>query len=206
MRKQSWGPLTGLLFVVVVIVSFALGGEPPDADDGAAEIVDWYVDNKDSVIASAIVGTLAALLLVFFANHLRRFFAEAGATTVSATVLVGGAIVAVAAALDSTIMLAIAESAEDIDPTAVQGLQALWDNDFLPFTLGIVTFLISSGIAVLETRALPVWLGWVAIALAVIGFTPIGFFAFIATALWIAIVSIMLTMRSQADTPAAPAM
>ena len=206
MRKESWGPLTGVLFVVVVIVSFAVGGEPPDADDGAAEIVNWYVDNQDSVIASAIVGTLAALLLVFFANHLRRFFAEAGATTVSATVLVGGAIVAVAAALDSTIMLAIAESAEDIDPTAVQGLQALWDNDFLPFMLGIVTFLISSGIAILETRSLPVWLGWVAIALAVIGFTPIGFFAFIATALWIAIVSIMLTMRSRADTPAAPAM
>ena len=204
MRKESWGPLTGVLFVVVLIVAFAVGGEPPAADDGASEVVDWYVDNKDSAIASAIVGTLAALLLVFFANHLRRVFADAGATTVSATVLVGGAIVAIAAALDATITLAIAESVDDIDPTAVQGLQALWDNDFLPFALGIEVFLISVGIAVLTTRALPVWLGWVPLALALLGFTPIGFVAFAATALWIAIVSVMLTMRSRAGTPAPP--
>jgi len=34
----------------------------------------------------------------------------------------------------------------------------------------------------------------------VIGFTPIGFVAFIGAGLWIAVVSVMLTMRARAAT------
>jgi hypothetical protein len=204
MRKEALVPLTGIAFLVIVIVGFTVGGDPPDADSGADEIVDFYLDNKDSVQFGAVLTALAGVLLVFFANHLRRLFAEAGSATVSATVLVGGAIVAIGAAFDATVIFATAEAAEDIEPASVQTLQALWDNDWIPIAMGVLVFLISVGIATLRTGALPVWLGWAALALAVVGLTPIGFVAFIGTALWIAIVSVMLTMRSRATTPAPP--
>lgn len=205
MRKEALAPLTGIAFLVLAIVSFSVIGEPPDADSAPDEIVQFYLDDKDAIVLGAVLSTVAALFLVFFANHLRRVFAEAGSATVSATVLVGGAIIAVGAAFDATILIAIAEAADEIDATSVQTLQALWDNDFLPVALGVQVFLISSGIAAIRTRALPVWLGWVALLLAVVGFTPIGFAAFLGAALWIAVVSITLALRGgRAQAPPAP--
>ena len=52
------------------------------------------------------------------------------------TTVIGASIIAIGAAIDSTISFAIAEAAEDIEPESVRTLQALWDNDFIPFVLG----------------------------------------------------------------------
>jgi hypothetical protein len=49
---------------------------------------------------------------------------------------------------------------------------------FVPSALGTLVFLIP-WLSVLRHGALPKWLGWVALVLAVIAFTPIGFVAFI---------------------------
>ena len=83
--------------------------------------------------------------------------------------LVGAAIMAVGLAIDATILFAIAEAADDIEPASVETLQALWDNDFMPIAVGMVVFLLSSGIAIARYGALPKWLGWVAIVLGVVG-------------------------------------
>jgi hypothetical protein len=76
-------------------------------------------------------------------------------------------------------------------------LQALWDNDFIPLALGTEVFLISTGLSIVRHAALPKWLGWVALVLAVVGFTPIGFVAFGGAGLWIAVVSVMLAVRAR---------
>ena len=194
MRKELLMPLTGVAFIALLILSFVVGGEPPDVEDPVQEIVDHYVDDKDSIIAGAFISGLAAVVLVFFANHLRNVM-RASAT--SATILVGAGIVAVAAGIDATISMSIAEAAEDVDPTAVQALQALWDNDFIPFAIGLVVFVLSLGLSILQTGVLPKWLGWVALAIGLIGVTPIGFFAFPLTGLLILVVSVMLALRAR---------
>lgn len=207
--KRAWlAPLTGVAFVALVIIGLSIAGEPPDAKSSPEEIVNYYVANTDSVRISALLGAVAVLLFIFFANHLRRVLNAAGDAPLSATVLVGASVMAVGVAIDSTILLAIAETADDIEATSVQTLQALWDNDFLPIALGLLVFLISAGVSILRTGALPRWLGWVALALAVLGFTPIGFAAFVGSAIWILVVSVMLALRARrapASTPAASA-
>ena len=65
-------PLTGAAFIVVAIIGFIVSGEPKDASHPANEIVDWYVDNKDSVEVGAFIGVAATVLLVFFAAYLRN--------------------------------------------------------------------------------------------------------------------------------------
>jgi hypothetical protein len=200
MRRDWIAPATGLAFVVFAVLSFAIGGEPPSTDDPVEEIVDHYLDNQDAVVASAILATVAALLLVFFANYLRGVLAaaEGGGPRLSPLVLTGAAVMAVGITIDSTVYLALAESADDIDPTAVQALQALWDNDFLPIALGTTIFLISAAGSILRTGALPRWLGWVGIALAVLSFTPIGWVAFLGGGLWVAALAIVLMRRPPA--------
>jgi hypothetical protein len=115
--------------------------------------------------------------------------------------LIGAGVLATGAALDATILFALAEAADDIDPTAVQALQALWDNDFLPLALGGAVFILASGLSIL-TRATPIprWLGWVAVALGLIGLTPIGFVGFLGSAIWIVIVSVLLALRGRPKT------
>ena len=185
MRKELVGPLTGILFLLILIVGFIVAGEPPSADDGATEVTEFYLDNKDSVEFGAVLFALGGAVLIFFTNYLRQLFGAAGDRTLSATILVGGAIFAVGAAIDSTISVAAAEDADDIDPTQVQTLQALWDNDFVPIALGVFVFVVSLGVSILNTDVLPRWLGWVALAVAVVGVTPIGFVAFPAAGLMI---------------------
>jgi hypothetical protein len=200
-RRELVWPLMGVVFIVLGVIAVVIGGEPPSADDDVQEIVDHYLDNKDAVEVSAAIGTLAVAALIFFANYFRRVLAEAGEALMSATVLVGGSIMAIGIAIDGTISIALAEAADDIEPASVQTLQALWDNDFLPIALGAFVFLISAGAAVIRTGVLPVWLGWVAIVLAVLGPTPIGFVSFLGGALWILVASVMLTMRARGTAP-----
>ncbi len=199
-RGREWlVPLTGAGFILVGIVSFLVGGEPKSADDPVREIVAFYVDNKDSVQAGAFIGVLASVLLVFFGAYLRGFLRAAAGEgeTLSLVAFVGVAIVAVGFAIDSTILIALSEAADDISPSAVQALQALWDNDFVPIALGTELFLWGTGISVIRSGALPRWLGWVMVLLGVIGFTPLGFVSAIGSALLVLVLSVMLAVRAR---------
>ena len=153
-----------------------IGGEPKDAGNPAQEIVDHYIDNKDSIIIGAAIFGLACVALVFFAGYLRTVLrrAEGEGGMLSALTLVGAGIMATGLAIDATLLFAIAEAADDLDPAAVQTLQAFWDNDFMPIAVGSVVFLLSSGIAIVRYSVLPKWLGFVAIILGIVGLTPAG--------------------------------
>jgi hypothetical protein len=113
-------------------------------------------------------------------------------------IMVGGA------GLDMTLSVSLAEAADDIDPVAVQALQAFWDNDFVPVAIGAELLFLSVGLSIVRYGAMPKWLGWVALVLAVVGVTPVGFVAFPLGGLWLIIVSIMLAVRAnRAATPPA---
>jgi hypothetical protein len=195
-------PLTGIAFVVVAVIGGIIAGEPPDAGSPVQEIIDHYSDNKSAIEVGAFVAAAAGVLLVFFGAYLRSVLgaAERPGGWLSSLALVGTAIVAVGLAIDVTISIALAEAVDDIEPAAVQALQALWDNDFVPLALGALVFLISTGLSIVRHGTLPKWLGWVALVLAVIGFTPAGFIAFIGAGVWIAVVSVMLALRTRPAT------
>jgi hypothetical protein len=207
-RSKDWlAPLTGVAFIVVGILGFAVGGEPSSADDPAPKIVQFYVDNKDSVEFGAILTAVAGVLLIFFGAYLRNVLhAAAGPGEILSLVsFVGLVVVAVGVAIDATISFALAEAADDIDPVAAQALQALWDNDFIPMIMGVMAFLWATGLAILKSGVLPRWLGWLMIVLGVLAATPVGFVAAIGAAILVLVISIMLTLRARPVGPAEPA-
>ena len=199
-------PLLGVAAILVIIASFLVGGEPPSADEGGETIANWYVDNKSQIQVAALMSVIGATLLVFFFAYLRRILrpAEGEGGILSLLALIGAAIIAVATAIDATIAFAIAEAADDVDPVSVQSLQALWDNDFMPFVLGSALLWLSVGITVVLHGVLAKWLGWVAIVIGVVSLTPFGFFSFPVGALWILVVSVLLSLRAR-PAPATPA-
>jgi Domain of unknown function (DUF4386) len=200
--------VTGLGFFVLLIVSFIVIGEPKDADHPPQEIAQWYLDNKDAAEIGAFISVVAAALLIFFGAYLRKVLdaAAGGSSMLAVLPLIGLAIVGVGAAIDNMLIFVAAEAADDIPAPEIQTIQAIWDNDFLPLFLGVLVFNWSVGIAVLQTGALPKWLGWLAIVAGVVSLAgPIGFFGALLAALWILIASIMLSMRARQATAPPPA-
>jgi uncharacterized protein DUF4386 len=198
-------PLTGLLFAVLLIVSFIVQGEPKGADHPANEIKQWYLDNKDAAEFSAFLGVVAAAALLFFGAYLRKVLDGAG-PMLSILPLIGLTSVAIGGAIDGMILFALAERADDLPAASVQTIQAVWDNDFLPLVLGVLVFNWSVGLAILRSGAMPKWLGWWAIVAGVITLAgPIGFVGAMLAGLWIIVASIVLSLGARRRTAAQPA-
>lgn len=203
MAKRDWqrfAPLTGLLFVILTVVSFLIEGEPPDNDAPGREIVEFYTDNEGRVIVGAILASLAAVSLIFFAANVRRALrrGEQGVGVLSVAALGGGIVAATGIATDAAIRFTLADGADDIEPVAMQTLHALWSGFFLPMVVGIATLILALSLAALRTRVIPPWLAWIGFLLFIMFFTPIGFIAFLASGLWIAVVSVLLWRQEPA--------
>ena len=197
---QRLAPLTGVLFVVLTIGSFIIEGEPPGADEGKGKIVEFYVDNEGRTIVAALAASLAAVSLVFFAATVRRALrrGEQAMGVLSMAALGGGVVAATGIATDSALRFTLADSAEDIDPAAVQALHAFWEGFFFPMVVGIGVLVLATSLAALKTRLIPVWLAWIGILIFVVFFTPAGFIAFLVSALWIIVVSVLLWRQEPA--------
>ena len=199
-RNRQWlAPLSGVGFFALLIAAVVVGGQPKDAKHPAREIVQWYVDNKDAVTVSIFIGMAGVVLLFFFGAHLRRVLraADDEGEILSLLAFVGIAIVGLGFAIDATIQVAINSTADDISPSGVQTLQALYDNDFVPIALGVILFLLGTGLSVIRTGVLPRWLGWVMLVLVVTAFTPVGFVSALGSLLLVLVLSIILTLRAR---------
>lgn len=195
-------PLTGVLFVVLTVVSFLVGGEPPDNDAPAREVVDFYSDKEGQTILGAILASLGAVALIFFAASLRRALrrGEQGIGVLSVAALAGGIVAATGIATDAALRFILADGADDITPAAMQTINALWAGFFFPMVVGIGALVLATSLAAIRTRVIPVWLAWIGIVIFVVFFTPAGFVAFLVSALWIAVVSILLWRQEPAAT------
>jgi hypothetical protein len=81
-------------------------------------------------------------------------------------------------------------------------LNVLDNNDYLPVAAGLGVLMFGAGLSTLRHGGLPRWLGWVGVVIGVLIFTPAGFFAFLASGIWIALAGILLTRARQSAAPA----
>jgi len=202
MNRNAWVALTGILFLVILIVSVVVAGEPPDpTEDAASEVVEFYADNDSEVMVSSALFTLAGVLFVAFAAAIRRELREAGGDddTIPTLALAGAIIFAVGAATSSTLGFAAADlvDEETISEETINTINAISWDFFFPFAAGLLLFFLATGIGIVRTGALPKWLGWIAIVIGVVALTPIGFGAALAGAVWVLITSIVIGLRGR---------
>ena len=209
-QQSTWerlAPLTGVVFVVIAVAVFAIGGSTPGEHDTGREVQNFYGQHHDKHSALAFILTLAIPFLIFFVSTLRYELRGAGGTGQLANAAFAGGIVAAAGfGILAFIHLALASAASSANTIGTtQVLNVLDGNDFIPMVSGIAVLLLASGLSVVRHGGLPKWLGWVGIVLGVLTFTPAGFFGFLASGVWIVIASVLLTLarRSVAPAPAA---
>ena len=206
MNARLIGPLTGILFVVLVIVAFAVGGETPDVDDSARKVVNFYVDNDSQQQIAAGLLALGCVALLFFLGSLRTALRAAAGDEggLSTVVLVGGVMIAVGVSIFAGIGFTLGDAADDLPASATMALNALNSDLFFPVAVGTAVFNLGLALAILRHGGLPRPLAWLALVVGIAGLTPAGFFAFIATGIVVVWASIALAMQATAtDSPPA---
>jgi hypothetical protein len=206
MNTRSVGPLTGILFVALVIVAFLVSGETPATDDSPREIVDFYLDNDDSQAAGSAVLALGCVALIFFLGTLRRALRAAAGDDggLSTVVLLGGVVLAVGASIFAGIGFTLGDAADELPPSAILTLNALNSDMFFTVAVGTAVFNLALALAVLRHGGLPRPLGWVALVIGIAGLTPLGFFSFLATGIVIVWASVALMMKAETEAGSTP--
>jgi hypothetical protein len=163
-------------------------------------VVSWFTDHKSSQQASALLGMYAVVFFLFFAAALRAFILRVrpDAGGLAAMSLVGAVLIAVGGAAFSSITFALSDKPDKLGADAAQALNALNNDFFVPLTAGVCVFMIANGLAAVRWGFLPAWLGWIAILIGIVAVTPVGFFAFLATIVWIIVVSVVMFLRGPA--------
>lgn len=197
MNAKAIGPLTGILFVVLAIVAYLVGGgEPPGTDDSPREIVDFYLDNDDSQLLASALLALGSVALIFFLGSLRRALRaaagdEGGLSTVA---LLGGVVIAVGASIVAWIGFTLGDAADELPTAAILTLNALKSGVYFTVAVGTAVFNLALGLAILRHGGLPRPLGWVALVIGIAALTPL-IFAIQATGIVIVWASIALALK-----------
>ena len=204
---ERFAPLTGLLFVVFVIISTIVVGETPSADDGAAKAVGYWADNKDEVIAGAIIAAFSTVFMLWFAGVWRAVLAasEGPGSRLASTAFGGLLVAAIGWSALYTFGFIAADTSGDVPTQVTWTLSVLQADFFFPLAVGFAVFLLASGLALLRGAAFPNWPGWVALVLGLICVTPGGFFGVLGGLAWILGISVMLFMRGAPTMPRAAA-
>jgi hypothetical protein len=191
---SRWLPLSGVVFVLLVVGTFAaVEGDTPESDASAAKVVSFYNDHQDGQYVSAFLIAAAAPFLVFFGVNLALSLwpSTAGYRPVWPTVLaVGSAIGAMSFLAAAHHVFAVADGVDHLSPATIQGLNVLDSDSWIAFNgaLGIMMLGAAGALIPRESRVL----GWSALVLGIALFIPFAdFFALILTGIWIIVVSIM---------------
>jgi hypothetical protein len=203
-RWTRLATLTGVAFFGFLLASFIVSGSTPSTGDSGLLVRTYYIDHQTKETVSAFLGFYAVVFFLFFAGMLRARLREARPDSPLATISFGGAIfVAIGGTVFASLTIALSDSPDKLNLGAAQALNVLNNDFFAPLIAGVCVFMIANGIATVRWGLFPAWLGWVAIVIGVVAVTPVGFFGFLAMAIWTLIVSILLYVRSGSERPAA---
>jgi hypothetical protein len=191
---ERYAPLTGVVFVVLLVIAVVVGGETPDNKDSAQKMVDFWKDNEGAQFASTLIGAWSAVFFLWFSASLRNALRrnEAVPHRLSSLAFAGAVIATTGLLMTLSLSFAAVDTVGDVPAQVTQTLTVLSNEVFFPIAVGLGVFYLATGILAVRSRALPAWLGWVAIVIGIACITPVGFFAILVGLLWVLVVSVIL--------------
>jgi hypothetical protein len=207
-RLSRLAPLTGLVFAVMMVVSFVSIPTEPKPKSSGLHVIAFFTAHRSSERAGAVVGTVALALFVCFAGSLYNTIRQAGrGEALGAVALVGAGLFAVGLMLSGSLTWALTDSPAHLSPATAQGINTVAYDMVLPIIGGLLLFGTAMGIAVVRGRWLPAWMGWLLIVLGVAAASPAFPIALFGLVLWSAVASVVLVTRANRIAGArAPAM
>jgi hypothetical protein len=198
---KRWAPLTGLLAVIGWIVGIIMLDVAGSEDEGAALLAAYKAD-EGQILGGTVIWLIGTAFFFFFLGWLRSrlLAAEGGDGCLTAIAFAGGVATAICLALMPGGDAAGALSNDEIDESAALALGSVGDAFFVAAEYLLPVLLIASALVALRYAALPKWLGWIQLLVALALLIPwIGWAALIfAFPLWVLVVSFLLWSGSRA--------
>jgi hypothetical protein len=199
-RISRLAPLTGVAFTVFAAVAFASSQVPPGTTASGASVIAFYKAHSASQQRSDYCWFLAFTFLLLFAGSLRDYLRRIrAAEALSSLVLAGAVALTVGGTVYFGFDYVLAVVPSHLDPAAAQALNLLALKLVFPVALGGCVFGLATGLAIIRSRQLPVWLGWVAIAIGLVMATPGVLIGIVALIVWAAVVSVLTFKRASAQ-------
>lgn len=113
------------------------------------------------------------------------------------TALAGAALLAAGQTIGAGLSWTLAAAPGQLQPRAAQALNAAANDMVITSAAGWFIFSVAIGLAIIRSKALPRWLGWLSVVIAIVVVTPAEVAAFLAFAVWTVIVSVLTWRRSR---------
>lgn len=191
-------PLSGIVFVALVLIGVVgLGGSTPSNDASAQKVFSFYDAHHARQTITAFILAASVPFLVFFAASLATSLwpADGVRRAVWQLVLIGGSIVFAAVLLVvALIHFALADAADQgLSGNALRALNALDADSWIAFNAGFGVMMLGAAGALLTRVGGFRWLGWAALVLGIALFIPYAdFFALLLSLVWMIVASVIL--------------
>jgi hypothetical protein len=200
--------------VLTILNGFVLApGGPPDLGLPAAQIVKDVAGMQNLHELGSFLDAVGAGLLLLFVVTLGRLAAPRGSLFSSAAALMAAVFFAIDVLWSAVEFAFNFGTQQNTDPNASKALVLLSQSILVAIAIPIALQYAAMGLLIVQTRVLPVVMGWIAIAAGAValasvflavpsGLGPAGFAAYILTTIaWPAAAGILLLARRPSITP-----
>lgn len=207
-RLERFGLLGGALAAVLWVVSlFLLEGAGNPADPaGGAEIAEFYRDERGTILAAATLHALGGFLFLWFVATLRPVLdaARAPSWLTTATLVGGTAGGAMMLAMMGGQSTGATTDAELLSADTAIVFWRLAHGFFVAAEIALALFVGALSVLALRRIALPRWLGWFGLVVAVLLLVPpIGWAALLfLLPLWLILATVFLWRMEAVQEPA----
>jgi hypothetical protein len=169
---------SGIAFAILFVIGILVSGDNlPDDDAAITEWTQYARDDGDNVRIGALIFALAAYNFLLFLGFLRSAIGEAERAVRGFTR--GGYIILAAGTAGITgitiaIGLAAAATDEDTPPEVLKAVIQTSDGAWLMAAAGFGACFVTVGLVNQAVRALPAWLGWVALGTGIAAVLQLG--------------------------------
>jgi hypothetical protein len=201
--------------VLTVLNGFVLApGGPPDLGLPAAQLVKDIAGQQSLHEIGAFLDAVGAGLLLQFVVTLGRLAAPRVGFFASAAALAAAVFFAIDVLWSAAEFAFNYGTQQNTDPNASKALVLLSQSILVAIAIPIALQYVAMGLLIIQTRVLPVVMGWIAIAAGAValasvflavpsGLGPVGFAAYLLTTIaWPAAAGILLIVRRPSATPA----
>ena len=197
-RLERLLPLAGAGFALLVAAGYLSIGPFPDESTAAADLTTYYASHHNQVGLGGILLGYGAVLVALFGVALWIRARRAGAAAaVSAAALIGTAVLTVDVVRAANVYRTLGAIGGRLS-TEAGALQAWHVAGAAPTAaVGAAVLLLAMAAAGIGGRAVPRWLAWSALVIALLLLTPLGFQAWLLFLLWSLVASVVLALRTR---------
>ncbi|MCP4306848.1 MAG: hypothetical protein GY788_18620 [bacterium] len=191
---------TGLLFAIVLVFAAGVGGSATASitlDDTSETIATALLDHTNNLVTGHYVLLVSVFLLIVFVGYLRSAVVPEEGDTWPAQIGFGGGLVA-AGVLSIIALIGIAQGQiadYGADPVIARTLATLGWSGMWITAPGLAALTAGMSLTSLTFDTLPRYVGWLGALAAILLLTPFWGIGFMFGLLWMAIISVTLTVR-----------